>query len=294
MATPTYDAGQGYREVPWPQLRNTVLAVLEQARPHACWGLLEVDITGVLEDLKRCQRELRIAVSLHAVVLRALAVAAAENPGVMTYRHGRRLVTFTEADVGMTLDRRIQGHRIPGLYCVRGAQRKSLAALNWELRAALHPSAPSDPAIRVRRRVARLPGFARGWFNAVVRGNPHWGRRLYGTVALTNLQSPGLTFPFWGLPPTICTLTAAVGGLTDRVMLDAGGRPVSRRVLCLTGAADHAVIDGMALSRFTTAFVETLRARTRLDEGFIEETRELAARDPATRGARPVPVPSVD
>jgi hypothetical protein len=50
----------------------------------------------------------------------------------------------------------------------------------------------------------------------------------------------------------------------------------------------------MALSRFTTAFVETLRARTRLDEGFIEETRELAARDPATRGARPVPVPSVD
>lgn len=289
MTTPSYDPRTGFRESPWPPLRNAVLAVLEQSRPHTCWAQLEIDVSETLARLRRCQEELRLAVSLHAVVLHTLAHAAALHPGVMTYRHGRRLVTFDEADVGTTIDRRIQGQRIPALYCVRAAHRKSLAQLNWELRSALHPQGLLDPAIPLRRRVARLPAFLRHGFDAVVRRNPHWVRRLYGTLALTNLQSPGLVFPFWGLPPTVCTLTAAVGSLVDRVALDASGRPVSRRMLCMTGAADHAVVDGMALSRFTVEFARRLSNVPALDEAFVRETRILAAADPVTRGARPVP-----
>ena len=72
MNATSYDPGSGFRESPWPPLRNAVMAVLEQSRPHTHWGLLEVDVTEVLADLKRCQTELRLAVSLHAVVLHAL------------------------------------------------------------------------------------------------------------------------------------------------------------------------------------------------------------------------------
>ncbi len=286
---PNYDPRSGFRESPWPPLRNAVLAVLEQSRPHACWGLLEADVTEVLARARRCQEALRLAVSFHAVVLHALSRAVAAHPGVLTYRHGRRLVTFDEADICTAIDRRIQGYRMPAVYCVRGAQRKSLARINWELRAALHPKGPADPAIPLRRRVATLPAFARHAFHLVVRRNPHWIRRLYGTVALTSLQGPGLRFPFWGLPPTVCTLTASVGSFVDRVALDDAGRPVRRRHVCLTGAADHAVIDGMALSRFTIAFVDLLEAAAALDDDFVRETRALAAADPVTRGARPVP-----
>jgi hypothetical protein len=289
MHTTSYDPASGFREAPWPPLRNAVMAVLDQTRPHTYWGMLEVDITTVLADLKRCQAELRLAVSLHAVVLHALARAAAEHPGVMAYRHGRRILTFTEVDIGTTIDRRILGHRIPALYCVRGAHRKSLAQVHWELRAAINQTGPPDPAIPIRRRMATLPGFVRAGFNAVVRRNPHWVRRLYGTVGLTNLQSPGLNCPFWALPPTVCTLTAAVGSVTDRVALDATGKPVARRSLCMVGAADHSVVDGMALSRFTACFVQQLQTRSALDDGFVAETRRMAAADPATRGRRPVP-----
>lgn len=270
-----------FREAPWPPLRNAVLGYLEQARPHTVWGFGEVDVTETLARLKHCQRELRLAVSFHAVVLHTLARAAAAHPGVMTYRHGRKLVTFTEADVCTTIDRKIQGHRIAAAYCVRGAQRKSLAAINWELRTAINQPLPNDPAIHLRRRFARLPDFARRWVNRMVTRDPHWVRRLYGTIGLTNLQSHGLNRAFWGLPPSVTTTTLAVGTIIDRLALTADGRVENRKHLCATGAADHAVIDGMALSRFAYHFIQLLEPGAALDDAFIEETRRLAAADPA-------------
>jgi pyruvate/2-oxoglutarate dehydrogenase complex dihydrolipoamide acyltransferase (E2) component len=272
-------AAQDFRETPWPPLRNAVLGYLEQARPHTVWGFGEVDVTDTLARLKECQRELRLAVSLHAVVLHALARAAAAHPGVLTYRHAGKLVTFTAADVCTTIDRRIQGHRIAAAYCVRGAERKSLAAINWELRVAINQPLPNDPAIHLRRRFARLPDWARRWVNRRVTRNPHWVRRLYGTIGLTNLQSHGLNRPFWGLPPSVTTTTLAVGTVIDRLALAPDGRVVTRKHLCLTGAADHAVIDGMALSRFTYALIQLLETGAALDAGFVAETRRLAAGD---------------
>lgn len=276
-----------FQERPWPPLRNAVLGFLEQARPHTVWGTGEIDVTEVLVRLKECQRELRFAVSFHAVVLHALSRAAAAHPGVMTYRHGKKLVTFNEVDVGTTIDRRIQGHRIAALYCVRGAQRKSLAQINWELREAINQPLPPDPAIQLRRRFAKLPDFARHIVNRMVTRNPHWVRRLYGTIGLTNLQSHGLNRAFWALPPTVCTLALAVGTIIDRLALDGDGKVVNRKHLCTTGAADHAVVDGMALSRFAYHFIQTLEPGMALDGAFIDETRKLAAANPKVRAARP-------
>lgn len=284
MFAPNYDAASGFRETPWPPLRNAVLGVLEQARPHVVWGFGEIDVTDTLAQLKHCQRELRLAVSFHAVVLHALAQACAAHPGVMTHRHGRKLVTFDEVDVCTTIDRKIHGHRIAAAYCVRSAQRKTLAQLNWELRTVINQPLPPDPAIHLRRRFARLPDFARHFVNRIVTRNPHWVRRLYGTVGLTNLQSHGFSRPFWGLPPTVTTLTMAVGTIADRVALDDAGRAVRRKHACIAGAADHAVIDGMALSRFSYHFTQRLEQSAALNDAFIEETRRLMATDAGAVG----------
>jgi hypothetical protein len=263
-----------------------VVGYLEQARPHTVWGTGEVDVTDTLARLRRCQRELRLAVSFHAVVLHALARAAAAHPGVLTYRHGRKLVTFAEADVCTTIDRRINGQRLPAVHCVRGAQRKSLAAINWELRAAINRPPADDATVKLRHRFARLPGWVRRWLARRVAADPHQVRRIYGTIGLTSLQSQGLNRPFWGLPPTLCTFTLAVGAIVDRPAADGRGGVAVRRHLCLSGAADHAVIDGMALSRFAHTLVRELESGAALDAAFVEETRRLAAADPALAGPR--------
>jgi hypothetical protein len=287
MPVPPAAPSPDFHEKPWPPLRNIVLGYLEQARPHTIWGTGEIDVTEPLLRLKHCQRELRIAISFHAVILHALAQAAALHPGVLTYRHGRKLVTFTEVDVCTTIDRKIEGHRMPGVHCVRSAQRKSLAAINWELREAINRPVPNDPVVAQRRRFARLPAFVRRWLGGKVSANPHLLRRIYGTIGLTNLNSHGLNRPLWALPPTLCTVTVASGSIVDRLASDGHGGAVVRRHLCVTGAADHAVIDGMPLSRFTLEFCQQLESGAALDDAFIAETRRLMAADPelAGRGA---------
>jgi hypothetical protein len=211
------------------------------------------------------------------------------SPGVLTYRHRGKLVTFTEADIGTAIDRRVGGHRIAVAYCVRSAQRKSLAQINWELRVAMSQEIPADPAIHLRRRFARLPGFCRAIISRAIAGNPHWIRRLYGTIGLTNLQSHGMNRPFWALPPTVCTVTFSIGTIIDRVVLDASGRPATRKHVCVASAADHAVLDGMAMSRFGYHFVQQLERAAALDDAFVEETRRLLAENPALAPHRAEP-----
>lgn len=273
----------GFSERPWPPLRNALLAALEQVRPHACWGFGEVDVTTVLELIRSRSREMRVAISLQAYVVHTLAHAAVRHPAVLTYRHGKKLVTFADADVLTTIDRHIGGHRMAAAYCVRAAQTKSLAAINWELRRAITQPIPDDPAIPLRRRIARLPTWGRRLVNARVRTNPHLVRRLYGTIGLTSLQSPGLNQPFWGLPPLIGTYALGLGAITDRVHLGADGQLSNRKHLCLSGAADHGVIDGMSLSLFAGELQRTLSSGAALDDALVTETRRLLAAEPLRR-----------
>jgi pyruvate/2-oxoglutarate dehydrogenase complex dihydrolipoamide acyltransferase (E2) component len=265
-----------YHEAPWPLLRNAVVSVLRQHRPFTAYGFGEADVTEALAAIGRHQRALGVAVSLHAFVLYCLARAAAEHPNVLTYRRGRRLVTFADADVGTAIEKKLPDRRrLPVGYVFRGAQQKSLARINWELRQACRSDLAADPSVRLRRRVARMPGVLRWAVSRSILRNPFRLRRYHGTIGLTNLQSPGHQRPFFALPPNIFTLTVAIGNLTERLVPQADGTQARRRVLCLSAGADHAVIDGADLARFARRFTQLLESAAGLDDSFVAETRAL-------------------
>lgn len=279
MQTNDDNTGAGaprFTTAPWPPLRNALLSLLRQHRPHTYWGFGEVDVTDALAAIRRHERALRIAVSFHAYVMHCVARAAAEQPNVLTFRHGRRLVTFEDADVGTVVDQRLpDGVRLPVGYIVRAAQAKSPAAINWELRRAIRVDGLDSAALRLRRRVARLPGWMRRFVSWRITRNPFVLRRFHGTIGVTNLHNPALRTVFHALPPNIYTVTLAVGAIYDRVTLDAQGQPRTRKILCLSAGADHAVVDGMALTAFAARLAQLLESSAGLDEAFAEETRRL-------------------
>jgi pyruvate/2-oxoglutarate dehydrogenase complex dihydrolipoamide acyltransferase (E2) component len=265
-----------YRAAPWPPLRNAVVSVLRQHRPHTAYGFGEADVTRALAAISRHQRALGMAVSLHAFVIYCLARAAAEHPAVLTYRHGQQLITFADVDVGTAIEKRLPDRRrLPVGYVFRAAQRKSLAEINWELRQACRSSLADDPSVRLRRQVARLPGFVRHMVSGCILRNPFWLRRFHGTIGLTNLQSAGFDRPFFALPPNIFTLTAAIGTVTERALPGQEGGQEKRKVLCLSAGADHAVIDGADLARFARRFTQLIEAAEGLDDAFVVESRRL-------------------
>ena len=70
-------------------------------------------------------------------------------------------------------------------------------------------------------------------------------------------------------------MSLAIGAICERPLLNACGNVEKRKILCLSGAADHAVIDGMALARFRQRLVQLLEQGAGLDDRMIAETRRL-------------------
>jgi hypothetical protein len=266
-----------YSERPWPTLRNALVSLLDQSRPHTIYGLGEADVTEALAAMRRIERQLRVAVSLHAFILYCFVQAAREHPVTQTYRRRNKLIAFEDIDVLTPIDKRLpNGVRIPVGHIVRAAQTKTLAQINWELRQAVHaPDLEDDPAVRMRRRFARLPALVRRWISWRATRDPFLLKRIHGTTGITSIQSHGFNIPLFTLPPAIHTLSFSIGNLCERLALAEDGTVVRRKVICVTGAADHDVVDGMVLTRFSYRFSRLLASAAGLDESFVGETRRL-------------------
>jgi pyruvate/2-oxoglutarate dehydrogenase complex dihydrolipoamide acyltransferase (E2) component len=270
-----------YRETQWPVVRNALVSYLNSSRPHVVHGLIEIDVTNALDAIRRIQKELRIAVSFHAFLLHSLVQAAVHHPTVLTYRRGNKLITFEDIDVLTPIDKRLaNGVRIPVAYIVRGAQQKRLAQINWELRSAIRAGdLAGEEAIKLRRKFARMPALVRNLVSWRTRNDPFLLKKLHGTVLLTNVQTHGLpnAAAVWG--PSVHTLSMGAGTITDRLKLNERGEPVSRKVLMLSGSADHDIIDGAVATRFILHMTQLLESAAGLDDEFIAETGNLLARE---------------
>ena len=126
-----------------------------------------------------------------------LGHAIGQHPMLHAYRKGRRkLVVFDEVDVNTLLEKRKpDGSLIPVFYIVRGADKKSLAQINHEMREASRSDLYDDEGVRQRRRILRLPRPARRVIWWWLRRDPgrrkqQWGTRLCPTSAHPSAPAP--------------------------------------------------------------------------------------------------------
>jgi pyruvate/2-oxoglutarate dehydrogenase complex dihydrolipoamide acyltransferase (E2) component len=265
------------QESSWPTIRNALIAFFWQGRPHVMHGTTEVDVTDSLAAIRRMEKELRIAVSFHAFVVYCVVQAAMQHPVMHTYRHGKKLLTFEDIDVLSPIDKRLPGGvRIPVGHIIRAAQNKSLAQVNWEIRQAVRASdLAEDVAVQSRRKLAHFPHLVRRIWAWQCKRNPFWLKRMSGTMLVTNVQSHAAANPMFAFAGTVHTTSLAIGNITPRLQLSNEGRVVSRKMLCLAGAADHDIVDGMGIARFAHLLTRLLETGAGLDESFVQETRKL-------------------
>lgn len=245
-------------------------------RTRIIHGLLEIDITTALEQIRKRQRELRRGVSLTAFLIYCLGQAVGRHKQVHAYRKGRKkLVIFDEVDVNTMLEKRKpDGVIVPVGYIFRAANRKTLAQVNHEMRQALKSDLLNDRNVRRRARLTRLPALVRRLIWRRIERDPALHKEHRGTVGLTNVghYAPGRAG--WAVPITPLACTVAVGGTCDRVCLR-DGVPENRRFLCVTFSFNHDVVDGAPAARFTEDFARLVETASGLDDAFVSESRDL-------------------
>lgn len=257
-----------------------LVTFLECHRPHTAYGFTEVDVTDALLAIERLRRTSRVIVSLHAYILHCLAQAAREHPEIVSYRKGRRIVTFEDVDIGTVVDKTLPGGvRIPVGYVLRQADSKSLARINWELRAVMRADPAQNETVRARRRLMALPSFVRRLVRWRITRDPLLLRRLFGTIGCTNVRVTGSERAGFALTPNPFTATVVVGWIVNRPVVSPDGETRVRRMLCMSCGVDHAVIDGIPIARWAQSFIARLESAAGLDDALVAEARSLRGAD---------------
>jgi hypothetical protein len=235
---------------------------------HSMWGLLEVDVTRARSRLRELRRA-GVAVSFTAWMVKTIGDSVAANPLVHALRGGRRrLIAFADVDIGLPVEREVDGTPVPLALLLRAANRRTAAEIHREIQAAVERPISDErdyilgghPFSRALLRLYyALPPAVRLLIWRGLFGNPFRARRLSGTVVVTTVNAVGGA-PAWILPGrTMHNLSISIGAVTRKPWA-VGGAVALREILCLTVAFDHDVIDGMPARRFMQDLVRRIEA----------------------------------
>jgi pyruvate/2-oxoglutarate dehydrogenase complex dihydrolipoamide acyltransferase (E2) component len=258
-----------YDLVPFPSEREIVIdsGYLAAGR-HVVYGLLEVDVTRARELLRSLAAETGSRISFTAFIVASLARAIGSDLRVQAYRAWRhRLVLFHEVDVVTMIEPQPGAVAIP--HIIRRANEKTVREISDEIRSIQARPEKSEQHGALVALAPRLPRFVRLLFFSILKKNPHWFKRVEGTVVVTSVGMFG-TGGGWGLSflPTH-TLGLTVGGIAQKPGVHDGVVEI-REYLNLTIAFDHDVVDGAPAARFARLLVDSIETAAVLKDADVE------------------------
>lgn len=102
---------------------------------HSIYGLLEVDATVARRFIAEHKAHTGEALSFTGYLAFCLARAVDEDKSVQAYlKGGKQLVVFDDVDVGLTVERQMDGKRVPMGYVLRRANHKTFLEIHQEIR----------------------------------------------------------------------------------------------------------------------------------------------------------------
>jgi pyruvate/2-oxoglutarate dehydrogenase complex dihydrolipoamide acyltransferase (E2) component len=251
--------------LPFPPNREIVVdAGYLGSRRHITYGLVEVDVTKARELGRLLSAGASTKISFTAFIVASLGRAIASNPQVQAYRDWRRrLVVFYDVDVVTMIEPKPGVVAIP--HIIRNAHRRTVRDISDEIRSIQAAPERSEQHGTLVALAPRVPRFARLLFFWAVKQNPHWFKRLEGTVVVTSVGMFGKGGG-WGIGflPTH-TLGLTVGGIAQKPGVHDGQVKV-REYLNLTISFDHDIVDGAPAARFTRKLIELVETATVLEE----------------------------
>lgn len=256
-----------YRRTRLPATRFMAMETMKLGvKAHYVKGLLEVDVTEARSEIRRKKNE-GAQLSFTGWLLKCLASAMKESPGLNAYRKGRNLYMFDTVNIGILVERELKGELVPVPCVIKDCDTKSVADISREIIAVKTGDIGEDlviadkQAAKLARMVAFMPGFLNGIGIRIFMNNPARKHARMGTIGVTAIGMFGKSGG-WPLPiPNVHPLSVAVGGISRKpVYVGERDEIRPRDMLDLTLMFDHDVIDGAPAARYSARLVELMES----------------------------------
>ncbi len=248
---------------------------------HSIYGLLEVDVTVARQFIEAHKARMGESLSFTGYLAYCLARAVDEDKSVQAYLKGRKqLVVFDDVDVGLPVERQIDGKRVPIGHVIRRANHKTFLEIHQEIRLVQTGPVPPNKGMASWVRIGLLLPWPfsqlfTALLRAAIRRDPTITVAQAGTVGVTAVGMFGHNSG-WGLTPPMHSLFLIVGGIAQKPAV-VEGRIEPREILSLTVGFDHDVVDGAPAARFVQRLVELIESGYGLAEGQEAASAEAAS-----------------
>ena len=265
-----------YQLIPYPKMRRANTANLRSfQRKPMMHGLIEVDVTKARELLREYKELTGESLSFTAFIIGCVGKAVDEQKAVQAYRQGRKhLVVFDDVDVATVIERDIEGQKVPVVYVIRAANRKTFREIHSEIRTFKvqettksvlgFTALPFMPASLLTRILYRM-----------LRTFPRLHKRVVGTVGVTAVGMFGKGYG-WGIPVAAASLAVTLGGLASKPgVID--GQIAIRDYLCITLSFDHRITDGGPAARFANCLKDLIERGYGLDDSLLKQEQTVTS-----------------
>jgi len=245
---------------PYPKLRNFILDIMAEGRRKNTINLImEAELAPVQNFIDRYAQQHNVHITLTSYISKSFAVAVDADKSIQAYRKGKsKLMVFDDVDLSVMVERDVDGHIMPVSQIVRAANRKGISEIAREIRDAKTAEIGDlGPLNALDKLFFVLPKPLRKIIWWVMRWDPQLFKQLVGTVGVTSMGMHA-SGPSIVLPITPMTLTLSIGTVYKKLVLE-NGQPVERDFIQMNLGADHDIIDGAPLMRFSERFKQILR-----------------------------------
>ncbi len=257
-------ASGGYEILPFSRERGIVVdAGRLGSRRHVIHALFEFDVTIARQFMREHKAKTGESLSFTAFIVMCLARAIEQHPQVQAYKSWwNQLIAFKDVDVVTMIEPAKDAVAIP--HVIRAANSKSFREIHDEIRAIQAHPEKSEQRSGVNVWGQRVPSVFRMIFFWAMKQNPHWFKKLSGTVVLTSVGMFG-DGGGWGITfLPLHTLGVTVGGIVPKPGV-VDGRIEIREYLDLTLSVDHDIVDGAPAARFANTFRKLVESGCNLD-----------------------------
>jgi len=248
-----------YTTVPFPRIRKASVDLFRAAsRKHMIHSMIEVDISGLRDRIRRKRKETGAYISLTGYLITQIARVVARNTQVHAYRNRKnQLILFHDVDVSTTIERNTGGQHLVVPKIIRSVNRKTVPEISLEIQDEKTAETSEAEIYRMMRLYLIIPVFIRRRFFRILDRSPLQMKKRAGTIMVTSVNLIG-SGAGWGIPVASHTFNVVIGGIVRRAV-KTGDITAEREHLCLTLSFDHDIVDGAPAARFTRQLIKQIQ-----------------------------------